>query len=1001
MDPSIAALYEQPIGEKEEAPWEQERLNLQRAVILGAPGGGKTFLTQTTALALAKQGLEEREKRSTPLNQLPLPIRVDLNDLASESGSDDLLDILAPLVSKNYKLPALEPWLRGNLKADNCWLILDALDQVDSNRLVGLARRLESIRDWKCHALITCRKANYNRADIPWTTITEYELAPFDATEIAALITRWHEKKDGRGEKLNEVVGRSYSLQQGCGTPLMLTLACLANEEEALTEETRRVDLYWMVLRGILRNAWREPRLGPKDPRIDDLLRMLRPMAWKLFLGSPSVNQFPSSRVVEAIEVGANAAKLPDPVPVLRDELVERGVLVDAGVIRGEGQFSFLHRSFQEFLVADCLSRIANAQDWDKARVEMKPGGLISLLALLDKKSWLPEWQEVIILLAGILKEPTPLLEMLRTPKRDDIFRHRLTLAALCMGELSSAKGCESTINEITAQVWACHLETVKEGTREVSQPIAQTLPALARLDGELHPRVRLLDYTTSLLRDPKDAIFRWSIFSPPPWIMPLIIFYRTYGYPDMHVRVEAAEALGRMGSAAARSEIVKQLAFLLDFSQAEPVDYATRIRVGDPARTVAASAAEALGRIGWSAASAEVVSQLLGCLKYANDTHLQFKVAQALGRLGPLAQRPEVIELLFEGLRDNEWVVRNGAAEALGRVTEMAPRMVLDRLVQYLRDPEVNVRTGAADALARMGSLAPRPDIIESLANCLRDPDEDLRDKAVQALGQMGPAAGTEVVDLLVQSLRDPSGYVRMRAVNGLGRLRSRTSHVNMVELMLESLADSEDFVRSSAAEVLGLLAPAAAHAEAVRRLFTCLRDSGANVRSEAARALGRFGAVAGVALLKQLVEFSREPDQNLRQSAIEALGWVGASGGSDVVDRLLEALRDSETGVRWSAIEALGRVGPVAARTQVVNRLMECLREPGLRAEAAAALGQMGAAAVRRDVVTKLMEYRRAGGNDRTKATKALVRLMNTGARFFRSWRGVTISWVNDLSR
>jgi hypothetical protein len=50
---------------------------------------------------------------------------------------------------------------------------------------------------------------------------------------------------------------------------------------------------------------------------------------------------------------------------------------------------------------------------------------------------------------------------------------------------------------------------------------------------------------------------------------------------------------------------------------------------------------------------------------------------------------------------------------------------------------------------------------------------------------------------------------------------------------------------------------------------------------------------------------------------------------------------------------------------------------------------------------VVTKLVEYRRAGGNDRTKATKALVRLMNTGARFFRSWRGVTISWVNDLSR
>ena len=609
-DPTIAALYEQPIGDKEEAPWEQERLRLQRAVILGAPGGGKTFLTQTTALAMAKQGLEEWKKRSTPLDQLPLPIRADLNDLASESGSDDLFDILPSLVSSTYKLPALEPWLRRNLKADNCWVIFDALDQVDSDYMVGLTRRLESIRDWKCHALITCRKANYDRTNIPWTTITEYELAPFDATEIAAFITRWHAGKDGRGEKLNEVVGRSYSLQQACGTPLMLTLACLAHEEEALTEETRRVDLYWMVLRGILRNAWREPRLGPKDPRIDDLLRMLRPMAWKLFVVSPSVNQFASSRVVEAIEVGASSARLTDAVLAVRDELVERGVRVDAGMVRGEGQFSFLHRSFQEFLVAEYLGREVDGRGWEAIR------------PLLDKKSWAPEWQEVIVLLAGILKDPAPLLEMLRVPEKDDIFRHRLALAAQCMGELSTRVECKALINDVTAQAWECYWSHAIQSTEKAAEGIVHALPALAKVDGAIRSHLRLLAHTSGLLLN-----------------------------PDKNVRSDAARALGRMGPTAAHTDVVDRLVACLR----------------DPVRDVRYGATDALGAMAPTSARANVVDRLLELLRHSEGI-LGYHAAVALGRMGP-AVHAVVVGHLFEYLLDPDANVRASAALALGRM--------------------------------------------------------------------------------------------------------------------------------------------------------------------------------------------------------------------------------------------------------------------------------------------------------------------------------------------
>jgi len=430
VDPEIAGLYEEPtrLKRQEEVRWDQERLQLHRAVILGAPGGGKTFLAWITALELAQQGLQELADRSTPLDQLPLPICLELDDLARDGQLNDLADAFAALLRERYVVAGLERWLRRNFATNNCWLILDALDQVEPAHHARMRDRLTVIEThgWQCRVLLTCRTANYDRSDIPWAMVTEYDLAPFGPAEIGDFIRRWHGEKDARGEKLNAVVGRSYSLQHACRTPLVTTLACLANEEKEVTDETRRPDLYAQVLRGLLRKAWREDPLSPQDPHIEDLLEMLRPMAWKLFLASPRVNQFPNLQVKKAIGISARKAGLPVRVTGPRDELLERGILVGAGLKENEVQFSFLHRAFQEFLVAEHLSRVANELGWEKAKVAVESGQRVSLQTLLDKKSWLAEWQEVITLLAGGLDDPAPLLELLKNEGRDDLFRHRL-----------------------------------------------------------------------------------------------------------------------------------------------------------------------------------------------------------------------------------------------------------------------------------------------------------------------------------------------------------------------------------------------------------------------------------------------------------------------------------------------------------------------------------------------------------------------------------------------
>jgi hypothetical protein len=97
--------------------------------------------------------------------------------------------------------------------------------------------------------------------------------------------------------------------------------------------------------------------------------------------------------------------------------------------------YLFLHLTFQEYLTACYLAERINAAGWDKATVPVD-GKEIPAKLFVDRKAWLPSWQEVIVLLAGKLSDPVPLLELLSNDETDDIFRHRLALAALCLPEI-------------------------------------------------------------------------------------------------------------------------------------------------------------------------------------------------------------------------------------------------------------------------------------------------------------------------------------------------------------------------------------------------------------------------------------------------------------------------------------------------------------------------------------------------------------------------------------
>jgi hypothetical protein len=204
----------------------------------------------------------------------------------------------------------------------------------------------------------------------------------------------------------------------------------------------RRTDLYRIVLRRLLSGEWKMPPRQLKEGQVDRELTLLKPAAFWLFLAGRE--QFKRDELLQALQFAYAKVDPHEPQTVAKlTSHVEKwteedGVLVKAGA--GENvPFLFLHLTFQEYLGACYLAERINASGWESTVLPFDTQDrTASAREFVDRKAWLPEWQEVIVLLAGNLKDPVPLLELLTDEAKDDMFRHRLALAALCLPEIEA-----------------------------------------------------------------------------------------------------------------------------------------------------------------------------------------------------------------------------------------------------------------------------------------------------------------------------------------------------------------------------------------------------------------------------------------------------------------------------------------------------------------------------------------------------------------------------------
>ena len=165
-----------------------------------------------------------------------------------------------------------------------------------------------------------------------------------------------------------------------------------------------RVDLYRAVIRAMVRGGWND-----SDSQIPAYIRLIQRLAWNLFFPNPARAMFKEEECHDAAREALTYYAEDWTPRELLSFLQGRGILVRPY----PGAYSFLHRTFLEYLSAEEVAVNAN-----------RTNDLTAIDPYLWRRpqaqgpwQWTPAAAEMLRLLAGCLDKPELLLHRLRPPE--------------------------------------------------------------------------------------------------------------------------------------------------------------------------------------------------------------------------------------------------------------------------------------------------------------------------------------------------------------------------------------------------------------------------------------------------------------------------------------------------------------------------------------------------------------------------------------------------------
>lgn len=399
------------------------------AALLGDPGSGKTTFTNFLALCLAGEllGLTAANLARLGIEWTAgalLPMRVVLRHFAAQLPAHGLQDehLLWNFLTQRLgaSLDGFAPLLRQHLLEEGGLLILDGLDEVPEAQgqrdLVKAAISHFRRQFPRVRILLTSRTYAYQRQQWRLPDFTEAVLAPFSEEQIAAFVDRWYahmaqlqrgltaEEAQGRATLLQQAITRSIHLCELAPHPLLLTLMASLHAWRGGSLPQAREQLYEESVE-LLLDLWERPKIvldaaGQPVLQTESMAEWLRcpqvqvrtaleKLAYDVHRQQETTTG--TADIAEGALVVAlmHAAQDPD----LKQERVIQYMRDRAGLLtnRGEGIYSFPHRTFQEYLAARYLTENGF------------PNALVKLVRTDPER-----WREVLLLAGAKVARGTP-----------------------------------------------------------------------------------------------------------------------------------------------------------------------------------------------------------------------------------------------------------------------------------------------------------------------------------------------------------------------------------------------------------------------------------------------------------------------------------------------------------------------------------------------------------------------------------------------------------------
>ncbi|MGK7957573.1 MAG: NACHT domain-containing NTPase, partial [Crocosphaera sp.] len=827
--------------------WKEAKKDHKKIMVLADPGMGKSTLLKNETLIKVKEELKNIENR--PSNDVVFPLFIRLSELAREE--DEIIDIIPNILRTDYPeiIDKIEYYLQEKLKQGKCLLLLDALDEVPKDDRIPLSKKINRfLRNYPCTIICTSRIVGYAGNFIDGGK--EVEIVPFDDEKTTDYINTWFNHAAGNIEDdtvsaeglINELKNKPQ-IQGLAQNPLLLSLLCSLYQSKGLILPARRTQVYQKAVNYIL-SQWskdNQRKLSDEGWVIakTDLLEYL---AYKFSCKNQEVfsGKELSSKIDQYLNKTDKREFNQKTATDLIKELTEEDGIIQTLSAEGN-QYLFLHRTFQEYFTASYLK--------EKIEKNEKQG-----LKLIQAHFREYDWHETIILTAGLLKNPIPLLTKLRQEK-DDIFKTMLLLSGSCLTECfdkaTNERKYDTLVQDIVEDIlkfWRKYpdVEFIKLG-----------LISLGKIGSET-----AVNYLIEALSD--------------------------FDSSDSNVRAYAAEALGKIGSETAVKPLIKALIHSGNDVRRNAAEALGKIgnetavkalinALSNDIPVVTWIAAEALGKIGSETAVNPLIEELSD-----SDSDVRKNAADLLGKIGS----ETAVNPLIDALIDSDSDVRRYAAEALGKI---GSETAVNPLIDALSDHEFSVGINAAKALGKIGNET----AVKALIDALSNDNVLVRGYAAEALGKIGSETA---VKALIDALSDSYPIVKSSAAHALAKIGNETA----VNPLIEELSHSDPDVRCHAADLLGKTGSETA----VNPLIQALSDHEFSVGINAAKALGEIGSETAVNPLIDALSDSYP----VTWFAAEALGKIGSE---TAVNPLIDALSDSDLYLRRYAAEALGKIG------------------------------------------------------------------------------------------